>query len=172
MPLDGGQVIRTLLFSRQPVLEALFTILGGVAFAALGLGFGEPVLAFVGLIILVSAKEQVRRGRLLYSLRKNLSPGDGPEEEQLLRTVYSHIWTNTAGGLNFNRRYQLADYLLSNVKTSLAGVRQTLFLLGVYGFSLLIFPSTMFIIHWVERKVATEAVVPAELQPVSLSTSE
>ena len=46
-PLDGGQIIRRLLFARAPLLDALLRMAAVVFFIGLGLVSGDPVILFV-----------------------------------------------------------------------------------------------------------------------------
>lgn len=148
MPLDGGQVLHALVFSRLPSLEAIFGIGGGLLLGLAGFWLAEPVVAFVALLILVSSREQVRRSRLLYSLRKKLKQQEDLSEQACVREAFLHISAQSPKNMSFMRRYQLADYLVSNVRTSFSGFRQTAGLLLLYAVSLLIFPVAVILIHW------------------------
>ncbi|MFN8389710.1 MAG: site-2 protease family protein [Bdellovibrionota bacterium] len=142
MPLDGGQVLHALIFSRRPALEAFFTIAGAVALGAMALAWEQPILAFVALLILVSTKEQVRKARLLLSLRRRVHRAEQPplEDEALVTEIFSHLSEQGLKSLPFQRKFQIADYLASNVRIPTAGFAQTTALIALYLVSLCLLP--------------------------------
>lgn len=53
MPLDGGRIVNSLLFSRHYIFDLLFRGLGGLALFAAGAAIGEKVMVFFGIAMLV-----------------------------------------------------------------------------------------------------------------------
>ncbi len=140
MPLDGGRVLHDLIFSRVPWLEATFSIIGALVLGGLAMFANEPVLAFVALLILISTKEEVRRSRLLKSFRSRMKGTESAEPKELARRAFGHLSEQGCQGLAFGRRYQLAEYLLSNVHAPAAGAATTGLLLCLYLVSLVLVP--------------------------------
>lgn len=140
MPLDGGQVLHALLFCRFPILEALFIIVGGVILAVVGYAVGQPVLSLAALLILVNTQEQMRRTRLLLTLRKKLR-AERVEEATLPRRIFVHLSENGFEQVSFQRRFQLADYLLENARAPMSGVLTSTLLFVLYLASVALLPA-------------------------------
>jgi Zn-dependent protease len=143
VPLDGGQVLHALIFSRKPLIEAIFTLTGAVLLGMGALVWGQPILAFVAILILISAKDQVRRSRLLMSLRKKLSATDRriEDEQRTAFAVYEHMAEQGYRDLPFQQKYQIADYLVCNAHVPAPGWGRSLALGLLYAISLSLLPS-------------------------------
>jgi Zn-dependent protease len=76
MPLDGGRLLHLVLFSRQPVLEAVFRVLTGGLLALCGLALGGWMLAFAGGAIIFGTPHVFRLARLAQMLRGPVRTGE------------------------------------------------------------------------------------------------
>src|SRR6185436_3448228 len=53
LPLDGGWVMHTLLFSRHHLLDVLFRLVAGILLVLIAWGLGDRVLIAVGIFMLI-----------------------------------------------------------------------------------------------------------------------
>jgi Zn-dependent protease len=75
MPLDGGRLLHLVLFSRQPVLEAVFRVVTGALLALCGWAMGAWLLAGAGIFIVLGTGYTFRVSRLAQMLRGPLAVG-------------------------------------------------------------------------------------------------
>ena len=68
-PLDGGQFMESVLFSRHPTLAFIFKVLAGIALSVLALLLHSVVLGIVALITLIVSREAYFQGRIICYLR-------------------------------------------------------------------------------------------------------
>ncbi len=109
-PLDGGRLVGRLLFSRVPILDAVFHALGGVGLAWMGflldsyilIAFGVFMLMVVGSRWLVAsaAKEFARKEP---SLVAALPDELGDADETTLRSLYQTIVQRSGRGAKTER---------------------------------------------------------------------
>ena len=69
LPLDGGWVVRSLVFARHHLLDVAFALLAGAALLRLGVANEEPLLGLIGLVFLLSALTTYRTGLIVRALR-------------------------------------------------------------------------------------------------------
>lgn len=70
IPLDGGRVVQTLLFSRHYVADVIFRACAGGVLIWAGMKLPEYVLLYVGIVMLVGIPLIVRRGQIVAQLRR------------------------------------------------------------------------------------------------------
>jgi Zn-dependent protease len=75
MPLDGGRLLHLVLFSRQPILEAVFRVVTGVLLALCGWAMGAWILAAAGVFIVLGTGYTFRVSRVAQMLRGPLAVG-------------------------------------------------------------------------------------------------
>jgi Zn-dependent protease len=75
MPLDGGRLMHLVLFSRQPILEAVFRVVTGAATAWFGWASGAWILAGLGVFMILGTRHTYRVSRLAQELRGPLLTG-------------------------------------------------------------------------------------------------
>jgi len=76
MPLDGGRLLHLVLFSRQPVLEAVFRVLTGGLLALCGLALRGWMLAVAGGAIIFGTPHVFRLAQLARKLRGPVRSGE------------------------------------------------------------------------------------------------
>lgn len=77
-PLDGGQLVDELIFSRHPLLELLFKLLACLALIGTAFLLKWPILGIVAALLLFTLKGNYQRAVIAYHLQKVI-----PAEEQL-----------------------------------------------------------------------------------------
>ena len=75
LPLDGGRLMHLVLFSRQPILEAVFRVLTGAVVVWFGWVSGGWFLAAMGVFLIVGTRQTYRVSRLGRQLRGPLHAG-------------------------------------------------------------------------------------------------
>jgi hypothetical protein len=93
-PLDGGQVVRSTIFCRAPLLDAGFRAIAAVAIAGLGWWGESWVMAGLGILMLLGTPHSFRKAAIVRRLRRSgfrpLSPdGDTIEDADVRRILAS-----------------------------------------------------------------------------------
>lgn len=130
-PLDGGQLLNTLIFNRWPYFKSLFFVLSSLLLVGTGYllqsTFFMIIFALVGYI---SAQEAFRNAGILLRIRKTLPKRyDHGDEDMLLGRILPELRPKN---LNDFKRYAHAKSLLTDLKTENAGVITTTLFLGFY----------------------------------------
>jgi Zn-dependent protease len=76
LPLDGGRIMHTLLFSRHYYLDTVFHVLAAGALAGIGAVSGDKILLYLGLFMLIGAPVAYKVARIAMELRRQ---GFGPD---------------------------------------------------------------------------------------------
>ncbi|MDX2169289.1 MAG: site-2 protease family protein [Deltaproteobacteria bacterium] len=74
LPLDGGWVVRALVFARHHLLDVLFSLLAGAALLRFGVAGDAPIFLMLGMIFLMSALTTYRSGLIVRDLRAAALP--------------------------------------------------------------------------------------------------
>jgi Zn-dependent protease len=83
LPLDGGWVFHTLLFSRHYVLDAGFRVLAAVALIVGGPLIGARILMYLGILMLIGVPASYRMARIAADLRERGLPPVPPDEQTI-----------------------------------------------------------------------------------------
>jgi Zn-dependent protease len=140
MPLDGGQVMHAVLFSRHPVIDVVFRAIAGVLLILTGLAGGRGLM-WLGIFMLLGLKMNYRIGSVVHRLRQRGFDAHSPDARTIpVATAYA-IYQELRPALpaNANTRtsaqFTLNAFELLNAKPP--GVLGSMALIGVHGFSLL-----------------------------------
>jgi Zn-dependent protease len=98
LPLDGGRVVQTLLFSRHYAVDGLFRALAAGALILAGIKIPERILLFLGIMMLLGIPLILRRGRVAAELRR---AGFGPsssDDQRIPPGVADAIIARLKGG--------------------------------------------------------------------------
>jgi len=83
MPLDGGQLVQTVLFQRFPRIQALFHVISTAIFAALALSTNDTVLRVISIFMCLAIPMQWRQGSALVRMKKGLTERIEDERRRL-----------------------------------------------------------------------------------------
>ena len=83
LPLDGGWVMHTLVFSRHPRLDGAFQLAAAAALAAAGIGLGDPPLALLAVLLLGGARAAYRLARIAHALRAEGLSAASPDDQTI-----------------------------------------------------------------------------------------
>lgn len=98
LPLDGGRVVQSLLFSRHYAADAVFRALAAAALIWIGIKLPGRILLYLGIIMFLSIPLILRRGRIAAELRRE---GFGPrpsEDQKIPPEVADAIIARLKGG--------------------------------------------------------------------------
>jgi Zn-dependent protease len=142
LPLDGGWVLHTLLFSRHYILDVVFRFLAAAALvAASRLGLG-PVLIYLAIFLLIGASASYRLARIAHDLRKSGMPPLSPDDQTIPPEIAQAIIPRVKAA--FPKRSTakvMAQYTLQVFETINArppGWAATIGLGTIHGFSIVI----------------------------------
>ena len=83
LPLDGGWVFHTLLFSRHPLLDAGFRVLAAIALMVGGSYSKDKILMYLGIPMLLSIPAAYRVARITRTLRQRGVPPASPDDQTI-----------------------------------------------------------------------------------------
>lgn len=135
MPLDGGQILDTIIFSRVPVLQLIFQFISLTALLLLAVLLKEPILLFVSLFVLFGFKQYFTRRRIMKTLKEQV--GNDPRnlsEEDLLKRIFLFLRKRPFQRFPFRKKVQLVGNMESHLQASAqkASKRTVVFTLAVY----------------------------------------
>lgn len=113
-PLDGGHVVELLLFRRYPYIRVAFGAVSIAAFAIAAYTFGDPILAFLALIMLPIIHLQWQTATL-HSRLSEMRPADRVSDEQLT-SVFAEMRRPPFQTMSADRKAQLASSLIEEWK--------------------------------------------------------
>ncbi|MCP5051732.1 MAG: hypothetical protein GY940_31490, partial [bacterium] len=134
-PLDGGQILNTVLFSRSVRLQTFFLGFSLVAMLALGIYLYSPILLFIALVVMFSLKTHFSQRNILKKLeeRERLKEDrEIPEEERIAETL-SIINENPATqNYSFQRKLKILQQIESTIDETKAPFKTVFFTLTIY----------------------------------------
>jgi Zn-dependent protease len=140
MPLDGGQVMHAVLFSRHPVIDVVFRAIAAVLLILGGLALSRG-LVWLGVFMLIGLPANYRIGNVVHRLRRRGFDAHSPDARTIpVETAYA-IYQELRPVLPANAnvrtsaQFTLNAFELLNAKPP--GALGSLALIGVHGFSLL-----------------------------------
>jgi Zn-dependent protease len=83
LPLDGGWVFHTLLFSRHYILDTVFRVLAALALMVGGSFMQNKILMYLGIPMLISIPAAYRTARIAAELKQRNLPPVPPEEQNI-----------------------------------------------------------------------------------------
>jgi len=83
LPLDGGWVFHTLIFSRHYILDVVFRVIAALALIASGAVLSTKVLPYLGIAMLIGIPAAYRVARITDDLRKRELPPVADNEQEI-----------------------------------------------------------------------------------------
>jgi Zn-dependent protease/WD40 repeat protein len=135
MPLDGGQILDLILFSRFPLAQTVFQAVGLVCLTMLSLLSGVPVLLVVSALGFFTVLSLFRKRQFLSELRKELGEtgaGQALSERETLFEIFKLMRKKPLAGYHFAKKYQLAKYAVDNLAIDFPSLKTIAVSLSVY----------------------------------------
>ena len=133
LPLDGGRVVETLLFTRFPRLRVAFVAVSSALLMAGGFYTGDWLLILIGALLAFALPADLRVARLAQAVR--LSGVNVAERKRALRSLFGVLArSGRAAKLNFPQRVQTAKAALPLVMQRVPRPLETLMGMALYVF--------------------------------------
>ena len=95
LPLDGGWVMHTLIFSRAYVLDIIFRVMASVGLVGLGILLDTKIMIYFGVFLAISIPAAIKIANIVNTLRKRglHPPADGATEptDAMIRYVADEV---------------------------------------------------------------------------------
>jgi Zn-dependent protease len=146
MPLDGGQILNTIFFSRFPIIQFIFLIISFISLAAIALYLQEPILLMAVLIIPFAFRNHFIQGKLIIQLRQQLKNREALPDTALIEETFSLLKQAPYNRYPFQRKIQVAKYVEENVNAPKASGKTIILTLLFYTI-VFILPVGYFLAH-------------------------
>jgi Zn-dependent protease len=146
MPLDGGQILNTIFFSRAPIIQFIFLITSLISLAVIALYLQEPILLIAVLIIPFAFRDHFIRRKLIIQLRQRLKNREVLPDTALIEETFSLLKQAPYNGFPFQRKIQAAKYVEENVNAPKASGKTIILTLLFYTI-IFILPVGYFLVH-------------------------
>ncbi|MBM3847263.1 MAG: site-2 protease family protein [Verrucomicrobia bacterium] len=83
LPLDGGWVFHTLIFSRHHLLDAAFRVVASIALIAGGSRLDDKILMFLGVLMALGIPTAYRLARMTTTLRQSGVAAASPDDQSI-----------------------------------------------------------------------------------------
>ena len=137
MPLDGGQLLNTVIFSRFMVLQSVFLIISIIVFIGIALFFNAPVLLVIALIIPFAYRSQFLRGTLTARLNnrlRNIKDKENKSNTDVMIEVFTALKEEPYNRYTFKRKIRVAQYVEDHVSAANPSLKTVVFTVLVYAF--------------------------------------
>jgi tetratricopeptide (TPR) repeat protein len=111
-PLDGGQVVDLLIFSRRPYLAVIFQSFGVLLLGLIGLI--QPLMMIFAALIALSIPRNFQLAKLRYDFKHDFPDLPTDDRESLVRTVFHYLSRRKYRYLTPPLKTWLVDSLLDN----------------------------------------------------------
>ena len=137
LPLDGGWVFHTLIFSRHPMLDAAFRVAAAIGLMVLGSFTQSKILMYLGIPMLIGIPVAYRTARLAAELKQRGFPPAPPEEQDIPATsadiIISEIKKSSSKPQSNKMVAQQTLQIFETINARPPGWAATLGLLFVHG---------------------------------------
>lgn len=135
-PLDGGQIIDILLFSRFPYSDVVFKALGAVIISLLGIA--HPALFLLIIPLTLNIVYSYRAAKVNSKLQKSFRTNPPSNQENILYSLFQSLQQFDYHSLPFNSRYLLVKKLIERYHCFYTKRLTKVILASVYCLSLLV----------------------------------
>jgi Zn-dependent protease len=146
MPLDGGQILNTIFFSRFTIIQSLFLIISLISLAAIAILLREPVLLIAVLIIPFAYRNHFIQRKLTSQLQQQLKNQEVLQETALIEETFSLLKQDPYNQHPFQRKIQVVKYVEENVYAPKASGKTVILTLLFYTI-VFILPVGYFLAH-------------------------
>ena len=140
LPLDGGWIMHTILFSRSYILDFIFRLLGVAALATLGLTTGDGILLFLSILMALGLYPAWKLARIGSSLRKEPLPQISPDSHSIpfitAERIISEIKAAFPKGLTPKMIAERVLQVFETLNARAPGWLASIFFLGIHVSSL------------------------------------
>ncbi|MBV6627204.1 MAG: peptidase M50 [Rivularia sp. (in: Bacteria)] len=135
-PLDGGQIVDILLFSRFPYSDVFFKAFGAIIISLLGIA--HPALYLLTIPLAVNIIYSYRAAKINSKLHKSFRANPPSNQENILYCLFKNLQQFDYHHLPFNSRYLLVKNLIERYHCFYSKRITKVILASVYCVSLLV----------------------------------
>ena len=135
-PLDGGQIIDILLFSRFPYSDVVFKAFGAIIISLLGIA--HPALFLLIIPLALNIVSSYRAAKINSKLQKTFRTNPPSNQENILYSIFQSLQQFDYHYLPFNSRYLLVKNLIERYNCFYTKRITKVILASVYCISLLV----------------------------------
>ncbi len=135
-PLDGGQIIDILLFSRFPYSDVVFKAIGAIVISLLGIA--HPALFLLIIPLVLNIVYSYRAAKINSKLQKSFKTNPPSNQENILYSIFQSLQQFDYHYLPFNSRYLLVKNLVERYHCSYSKRITKVILASVYCVSLFV----------------------------------
>jgi len=146
MPLDGGQILNTIFFSRFAFIQSLFLIISLISLGVIAVVLREPVLLIAVLIIPFAYRNHFIQRKLTSQLQQQLRNREFTGETALIEETFLLLKQAPYNQYPWQRKIQVVKYVEENVNAPKASVN-TVFLTLLFYTLVFILPVGYFLGH-------------------------
>jgi Zn-dependent protease/tetratricopeptide (TPR) repeat protein len=133
-PLDGGHVMNSLVFSRNPYLTVIFQSIGVFLLGLIGLM--QPLTLVFAILIAWSITLNFRLAKIKANLRKEFKDSSRGDRESLVRDIFTSLASKQYRHLPVSFKILVVDELLNNEEQNKSKISTRILLSFFYVFSL------------------------------------
>jgi Zn-dependent protease len=147
IPLDGGQIFDTIIFSRFAILQFLFFLISIIALVLFAIFLKEPLLLIIALIIPLGYRNHFFRRKLTARVRETLNHHTAAEvsDTDVLTEAFRAFNASSYRYFPFQKKVQIVKYVEDNVNAAKAPAGTVIFTLLVYAL-IVVLPLVYFLI--------------------------
>ncbi len=139
LPLDGGHVAHTVLFSRHHVLDAVFRLIAAAVLIGGGMLLNTRILWFLGIMLVVSLGPSLRLTKVAQELKKSgfkpVSPDDQTIPPLAAETIIERLKASSKRPIPDKILAQQTQQVFESLNTKPPGVLASIGLLSVHAVS-------------------------------------
>jgi hypothetical protein len=132
MPLDGGQILNTIFFSRFPVIQSLFLITSLIFLAVIAIILKEPILLMAVLFIPFAFRNHFIQRKLTSQLQQRLKNREVLPDTALIEETFSLLKQAPYNRYPFQRKIQVARHIEENFNAPKASGKTVMLTLLFY----------------------------------------
>lgn len=133
VPLDGGRLFESALFSRVPVLKSVFLIISLFVAAIAAILFKDPILIFFSIFMMIGVRTQILINSAHSKIKKQIKTQQiQPEKESILPEIFQLLKQKAFARLAFAKKYAISKNLVSELMQKPPGLAETVASLALY----------------------------------------
>lgn len=113
VPLDGGRILETVIFSRSNLLQNIFLGFSFLGMIALAYFLKEPLLWIFALIVPFGYKENFTRGKLRREVENRVSRLEKAGESEITHETFASMKQEPYSSMPYAKKFKVAQFIES-----------------------------------------------------------
>lgn len=153
LPFDGGQIFSVSLFSKFPMLDAIFYSLSVLAFAILAIYLQSILLGILAVAFFLGIPLKIKNAMLIKELRKYKNESLTEDRKELIYKAFSILKAKKYGMIPWMKKVEIIKSTLAIVRTQDLKLKQKILFAGLYLF-VIILPAIIYIAGLIAKDIA------------------